>query len=147
MKYHMGKVYITDVDRAQKSPSGVEDMIVSNANLDGKSVRQDMPQDPGQAGKAQKITIGKLLHGLNFAFSLETGSKEDRATPLAAQCEIGNVYLVRADWNQQFLNEAALFPNGTFKDQIDAASRAYLALIALANKGKRKVASAAEVFT
>jgi predicted phage terminase large subunit-like protein len=129
MRLVNGGVYILDVDRKQASPSAVEKMILANTQRDGYGVVQDFPQDPGQAGKAQKFAIAKLLHGYTFLFSPETGSKEDRATPLAAQCESDNVYLVRADWNQSFINESSLFPNGQFKDQIDAASRAYSSLL------------------
>jgi predicted phage terminase large subunit-like protein len=134
-----GKIYIEDVERAQKGPSDVEKMIKSNAARDGWSVMQDFPQDPGQAGKVQKVAIGKLLHGYSFTFSPESGSKENRADPLAAQVEINNVYLVRGHWNAAFINEASLFPNGTFKDQIDAATRAYGCLI---SKRRRLVGAA-----
>ena len=139
MKLVKGSIYIENVARKQVSPSGVEKMILSNTQIDGHGVVQDFPQDPGQAGKAQKCAIGQLLHGYIFCFSPETGSKEDRATPLAAQCENGNVYLVKGSWNQSFINEASLFPNGQFKDQIDAASRAYSCLL---RKRRRLVGSA-----
>jgi predicted phage terminase large subunit-like protein len=129
MKIVKGCIYILDVDRRQASPSAVEKMIQANSQRDGRQTIQDFPQDPGQAGKAQKLAIGKLMHGYTFQFSLESGSKEDRAKPLAAQCEIRNLYLVRAPWNTAFINEASLFPNGQFKDQVDAASRAYHALL------------------
>jgi predicted phage terminase large subunit-like protein len=124
-----GNIYVMDVDRRQLSPSGVEKMIKTNAQMDGHGVMQDLPQDPGQAGKAQKAAIAKLLHGYTFVFSTESGDKESRAEPLAAQQEVGNVYLVKGDWNNAFVNEGALFPNGQFKDQIDAASRAYYCLL------------------
>jgi len=129
MKLHQGRIYIMDIDRKQASPSGVEKMMKVNAQMDGHSVLQDFPQDPGQAGKAQKLAIGKLLHGFDFTFSPETGSKESRALPLAAQVESGNVVLVRGPWNDSFINEGAVFPNGEFKDQIDAATRAYASLL------------------
>jgi len=48
-----------------------------------------------------------------------------RAMPLAAQQEGGKVLLLRGGWNSDFVNEASTFPAGKFKDQIDAASRAY----------------------
>jgi phage terminase large subunit-like protein len=48
---------------------------------------------------------------------------------LAAQNEAGNVALVLASWNDPFMTEAASFPVGRYKDQIDAASRGYSALI------------------
>ena len=134
-----GRIYIEDVDRRQAGPSGVENMIKSNAARDGYGVMQDFPQDPGQAGKVQKVSIGKLLHGYSFKFSPESGSKENRADPLAAQVEIHNVYLVRGHWNAAFINEASLFPNGQFKDQVDAASRAYGCVI---SKRRRLVGKA-----
>lgn len=136
------KIYIMDVDRRQLSPSGVEKMIKTNANLDGHGVMQDFPQDPGQAGKAQKAAIAKLLHGFTFTFSTESGDKEARAEPLAAQQEVGNVYLVKGDWTNAFVNEGALFPNGQFKDQIDAASRAYFCLL---RKRRRMIGKAPRI--
>ncbi len=139
-----GSVYIEDVDRRQVGPSAVEKMLKSNAQMDGYSVIQDMPQDPGQAGKAQKVAFAKLLHGYKFQFSTETGTKKDRAIPLAAQVEVQNVYLVRAPWNNSFINEGALFPNGQFKDQMDAASRAYAALL---RRPKRLIGAAPKIIT
>ena len=138
-----GDVYILDVDRIQGSPLDVENMILDCATKDGTSVIQDLPQDPGQAGVSQKSAILHLLHGFTAWFSPESGSKEDRAKPLAAQVEGGNVYLVQAEWNDAFLNEACVFPNGVYKDQIDAASRMYAALLRL--KGTSRSVAAPEL--
>lgn len=124
-----GRIVILDVVRFRGTPGTVNDKLLTTAKIDGKSVIIDMPQDPGQAGKSQKVAFAKLLHGYNCRFSPETGSKENRASPLAAQSEALNVYLVRAAWNDIFIAEACLFPNGQYKDQIDAASRAYSALL------------------
>jgi predicted phage terminase large subunit-like protein len=124
-------IYILDVGRKQASASEVETMIQNTAKADGHGCYQDLPQDPAQSGKAQKRTIGKLLPGYNFSFSTESGSKEDRASPLAAQTQIRNVFLVRGHWNSDFVKEGSLFPNGKFKDQIDAASRAYSRALAM----------------
>lgn len=129
MALHEGRVYVLDVVRKQASPGEVERLYKACAEADGYSVTPDFPQDPGQAGKAQKADIASKHHGYTVRFSPETGSKEDRAKPLAAQAEAGNLYLVRASWNDVFVNEACLFPNGRFKDQIDAATRAYMRLI------------------
>lgn len=123
------RIIIMDVNRFKKTPGLVEEELKSTSEADGKHVVVDIPQDPGQAGKAQKAALAKLLHGFNVKFSPETGSKEARAIPLAAQCEAGNVYLLRGPWNDQFIAEATLFPNGAFKDQIDATSRAYAQLL------------------
>jgi predicted phage terminase large subunit-like protein len=53
-----------------------------------------------------------------------TGSKEVRANALRAQAEAGNVGLLRSGWNAEFLDEAEIFPNGTYLDQIDGAAHA-----------------------
>lgn len=129
LRTHDKRIIILDINRFKKSPGGLEDELVNTAKRDGKRVIIDIPQDPGQAGKSQKLSFIKLLHGFTVKSSPETGSKEQRANPFAAQVEGLNVYLVRAPWNDNFLNEAALFPNSEYKDQIDAASRAYARLI------------------
>ncbi len=46
--------------------------------------------------------------------------------------ESGNVRLVRAPWNDGFVAEGRVFPAAkSFKDQIDAASRAHAKLLTL----------------
>lgn len=120
-----GRIVIADVDRYRKEAGGVEQAILSCAHRDGMAIPISIPQDPGQAGKSQIRAFAALLSGFNCRFSPETGSKENRAIPLAAQVEAGNVFLVRGAWNDAFLAEAGLFPNSEYKDQIDAASRSY----------------------
>ena len=126
-----GMVVIEDIARGQLSPFAVERLLRSCARADGVGCPISLPQDPGQAGKTQKSALAKLLHGYRVHFSRETGSKEDRAKPFAAQAEAGNVLLVRGDWNTAFLAEAQMFPASRFKDQIDAASRAYAYLVTI----------------
>lgn len=119
-----GTIYIADVTRDQLSPGKVERLLKNVAKRDGRGVTIDLPQDPGQAGKAQIRTLVKLLAGYTVVYGLESGSKELRAMPLAAQAEIRNVKLVAGPWVEAFLSEAEKFPRGRHKDQIDAASRA-----------------------
>lgn len=126
---HDGTVYIEDVARGKWSPGEVERNMKATAEQDGYGCAIDFPQDPGQAGKAQRRTLSGLLHGYRVSSSPETGSKEDRAQPLAAQVENGNVAIVRAAWTDAFLAEAATFPRGRYKDQVDAATRAYAYLV------------------
>jgi len=45
-----------------------------------------------------------------------------RADPFAAQAQVGNVVLLKGDWNYEFLEEAVSFPNGAHDDQVDAAT-------------------------
>ena len=54
-----------------------------------------------------------------------TGSKELRANPLSSAAEQGNVRLIRASWNRDFLDEFELFPGGAHDDIVDAANGAF----------------------
>lgn len=125
-----GKVYILDGVRGRWSPFEVEETILNCANQDGPNCAISIPQDPGQAAVGQKARFAQMLHGKQVHFSPETGDKATRAIPFAAQVEAGNVFVVRAPWNDALFAEAELFPNGEFKDQIDALSRAYSWLVA-----------------
>jgi predicted phage terminase large subunit-like protein len=124
-----GIFYIEDVVRFRGSPGKVDQTFKNTASQDGYMVRVDLPQDPGQAGKSQVKYFTRLLAGYNVRCSTETGSKETRAEPLSAQAEAGNVKLVRGLWNDDYLDELCLFPFSDFKDQVDASSRAFAALI------------------
>jgi predicted phage terminase large subunit-like protein len=124
-----GAVVVLDVLRDRLTPHGVNTEIKTTAGIDGVNCAQDLPQDPGQAGKHQKMALANVLAGHKFHFSPESGSKQVRAVPFAAQCEAGNVYIVRAPWNDAFISEFGSFPAGKFSDQVDAASRAYARLI------------------
>lgn len=124
-----GGYYVLDVVRIQGTPGEVYRLMKTTADADGPRVVQDIPQDPGQAGKDQKRHVARLLDGHDVRFGLESGSKEDRARPFAAQSEAGNVYLVVAPWNDAYVRELETFPAGEFKDQVDASSRAYARLM------------------
>lgn len=123
------RVIITDVQAYRKGPGEVKRMMRTTAENDGPRVEIDLPQDPGQAGKTQIVDLVMHLQGFTVKHSLESGSKELRAEPLASQLDVGNVYLVRAPWNKDFIDEAANFPRGQFKDRVDAASRMYSNLV------------------
>lgn len=124
-----GAYYIRHVARRRTRPEELDEMLVEIATDDGLTTVQSIPQDPGQAGKHQVNAFAKLLVGFEFRFSTETGDKEFRARPFAAQWNAGRVFLVRGDWNDDFVDELRNFPAGSFKDQVDATSRAFAELI------------------
>ena len=125
-----GVYYVEDVVRERGGPADVERLIYNTAVFDGTDVRISLPQDPGQAGKVQVLALAKLLAGFDVRFSPESGDKEERAKPVSAQAEVGNVKIVRGDWNQPFLDELCSFPTGSYKDQVDGLSRAFSMLLA-----------------
>jgi predicted phage terminase large subunit-like protein len=121
---------IGDIVRLRGGPDEVERAIVATARHDGRGVEIDIPQDPGQAGKAQVAYFGRALFGYNLAPPTpETGDKVTRAMPLASQVNVGNVRLVKAHWNRVLVDEMAGFPAAKFDDQVDALSRGTARLI------------------
>ena len=121
---------VTDVKRLRGGPDEVEAAIVATAQADGKNVKVGLPQDPGQAGKAQVAYLTSKLAGWNVDSGPESGAKETRAAPIAAQCNVGNLSVVHAPWNRAFIEELRDFPAGTKDDQVDALSRAFAMLSA-----------------
>jgi predicted phage terminase large subunit-like protein len=120
MAYVNGTFYVEDVRRDRWSASDVEKNLKNAASQDGLAVTIRMPQDPGAAGKSDAETKVKLLAGYSVKVMPITGDKATRARPASAQAEAGNVKLIRAPWNEPFLDELCSFPNGQFDDQVDA---------------------------
>lgn len=117
--------YIIDVVRGQYAPEDVEKLLLSTATADGRTVKIRIPQDPAQAGKYQAKNFVKILTGYSTIAERVTGDKETRASPVAAQVNIGNVFMLRGAWNRAFIDELRLFPNGVNDDQVDALSDAF----------------------
>ncbi len=124
-----GRYILADIVREQFETAERDRMIKNTADRDGRGrVKQSLPQDPGAAGKSQVRYLATQLAGHDLHFSPETGDKVVRSSPFASQVNVGNVLLLKAPWNDRFIAEARLFPNGANDDQIDAVSRAFNAL-------------------
>jgi predicted phage terminase large subunit-like protein len=130
-RYPDGRFVIANCCRDRLSAGGVRKLIRSTAESDGVECRVSLPQDPGQAGKDQSQNLVALLSGFRVRATPETGDKVTRAEPLSAQAEAGNVDILRTGdairdaWIEPFLDELCTFPGSQFKDQTDAASRAF----------------------
>jgi predicted phage terminase large subunit-like protein len=120
-----GFIYIEDIQRFRATSGEVERQIKATALLDGVNTKIVLPQDPGSAGKAQVNYLARSLMGYRIAKNRVSGDKETRAGPLASQCEAGNVRMLRAPWNEEFLGELGTFPNGRHDDQVDAVADAF----------------------
>ena len=124
-----GRYLIADMVRMREGPHDVEACLVATASRDGNDVPIHLPQDPGQAGKAQIAYLALKLSGYRVHALPVTGSKITRAEPFAAQVNAGNVAMVRASWNRALLDELTTFPFAAHDDQVDALSTAFAALI------------------
>lgn len=126
-----GNFYIIDVSRGQYAPGAVKATIKTTAGQDGYGCTVGLPQDPGQAGKAQAEDFAKDLAEFVVELRSPTGSKLTRAMPFAAAVENGIVKLLRGPWNDAFLAEVHAFTgrgSSETDDQVDAASDAYITL-------------------
>lgn len=120
-----GIFYISDDRSFRGSPLKVEQAIKNTAIQDPKNTIIGIEQDPGQAGVADAQNYSRLLCGFNVRLIKVNKDKITRATPLSAQCEAGNVKLVRGVWNEEYLREMESFPEGKHDDRTDASSGAF----------------------
>jgi predicted phage terminase large subunit-like protein len=123
-----GRWIVADMVRLRGGPEAVEAAIRHAAARDGTATRIRIPQDPGQAGKAQAAWLARQLAGYALRAAPVSGDKVTRAEPLAAQVNTGNVVLLRAPWNDALVAELRVFPNGANDDQVDALSDAFAEL-------------------
>lgn len=120
-----GLFYVMDVVRGQWSAPQRERTIRATAELDGIVVKQWIEQEPGSGGKESAEATVRNLAGYSVEAERPTGDKAVRAEPFAVQVEAGNVRMVRAEWNQAYIDEMKTFPVGKYKDQMDASGGAF----------------------
>lgn len=120
-----GVWYLGDVVHMRGTPLQVEQTVAQTAATDGRRVRVFMEQEGGASGVNTIDHYRRLvLPGYAFSADRPSGSKPERARPMASAVAAGNFKLVRGAWNRGFLDEAETFPVAGHDDQIDAASGA-----------------------
>lgn len=130
-----GLYFVVDVVSGQWSALEREQMIKATAILDrekyGESLQIYLETEPGSGGleSTQRSIIN--LAGFNVRGDRPTTAKPIRFEPFCVQAEAGNVFIIKGKWNQLYLEELSMFPNGTFKDQADATSGAFNKLTTL----------------
>ena len=123
-----GRYVVANVTNVRLAAGDVRKHIKNTCMMDKKKYKrviERLPQDPGQAGKDQAQSYIKFLAGFVVKTIPESGSKEARAEPFAAQWQAGNVDLVMGEWNESYLTQLESFPESKFKDMVDASSSAF----------------------
>ena len=120
-----GKYIVLDHRWLRGTPAEVERFVMRTANQDGFDCVIGLPEDPGQAGKAQIAAFTRLLAGYPMEPSRETGDKITRFSPFSAQAEAGNVLVLKADWNEHWCNMLESFPDYPHDDDADSTSRGF----------------------
>lgn len=124
-----GRIIIMDVQRDQIDANDVRNLVRNTARSDGDIVTR-IPQDPGQAGKEQAQSYIRMLQGFKVKTDRVTGDKEVRSAALSAEWQMGNVYMVRGSWNNEYKHIMNAFPKKEIHDDdVDASNDAYSELI------------------
>src|SRR5579859_8127653 len=118
--------YVLDVVHERRSPAGVDALMLACAKADGVTCEIVEEMEGGSAGKRAIASHRTLLDAYDFHAIRPTANKEVRARPFSSAAEGGRIVLVRAHWNDAYLNELCAFPHpNTHDDQVDASSGAY----------------------
>lgn len=123
-----GSYVIADATNNRLKAEKVRNLVKQCAVADKakyRRVRIRMSIDPGQAGKEQSQSYVKMLAGFSVSTVRESGSKESRAEPLAAQWQAGNVSVVAGPWTEVLLGQYESFPESKFRDLVDAGANAF----------------------
>jgi predicted phage terminase large subunit-like protein len=113
-KTRSGHFYVLSVIRGQWSADRVQACIrIASEYYKAQyaALKLKLPQDPGQAGKAQAQQMSAALESFAPGIKPETGKKVTRAAGLAEAVNLGNVFLVEQDlpaFLLQHTNGAAL---------------------------------------
>ena len=118
--YYDNTFIVVDVDHQRLLPGDADKNIRTTAEADGLKTTQTCEQEPGSSGKRDMWNVANFLKGFSFAAYPSTGSKIVRARPLSAWMNLGRVVFVRGKWNKAAISELRAFPDGKFKDIVDA---------------------------
>lgn len=122
-----GKFVVLTPVGGQLSPDGVDKLMKATADADGFPQREE--KEGGASGRTVIEARTKLLAGVDYAGVTVSGNKATRVKPLRSQCEGGNLYLLRGDWNAEYVTELCAFPNAKNDDYVDGSSCAFNSLL------------------
>lgn len=116
-------LYIKDMKHFQKEATQRDNIIKQTAMIDGYC-RIGIESVAGY--KDTYIRIRDMLEGIRKVEKISVmKDKLIRANPLEPIFEAGNIYLARAEWNYNFIQECSNFPSGKHDDIVDSLSCAW----------------------
>lgn len=129
-----GRYGILDMTEEWIGAAAVDDHAVAIAHQDPTHIRQRWEEEGGSSGKRTTSSLALKMAGLDCAGIRPTGDKLDRLRPFASQCKAGNVWLLRADWNDKLLAYLHNTPDGRW-DVRDCCSGAFGELVEVPTPG------------
>ena len=130
-----GEVLILEGGQKRLNPAGVYNHFVSTCEFwrdylaqFGYTLKVRWEIEPGSASTREARTFAQLVPWADARGIRSTGSKLERARPLAAQAEHGFVSVVNGEWVEMWLNHMHSQP-ADHDDMMDAATGAYSDLV------------------
>ena len=117
-----GTIVVADVIVGHMEWPDAVRCIANTAHLDGPATRQGIEVVSAQVGMMQTLMRDPLLARYAFEPIQVHRDKLTRALPVIARSEQGKFAVVRAPWNQHFIDELCAFPESEHDDQVDALS-------------------------
>lgn len=116
----MAQLYIADIVRGRWEVTRRNQTILDTAINDGLI---KVYVEAVTAYKDAYIEVKNLLRGVRYVEKIPTKwvehDKHSKGSILVPIFDSGNVFLLEGPWNNDFLNEAAEWPDGSHDDQID----------------------------
>jgi len=133
-RYKDGRFVVLHVELTRKRANEVRELVKRLATQDGPGCSVGVPQDPAQAGKDQADSYVLDLAGFDAYAEKESGDKQTRAEPCAAQWQHHNIDVVKGEWNDAFFSQLEAFPDPKVHDDaVDALSGAFKKLLETGN--------------
>ena len=112
-------LYVKDVQEVWMEFPNLIKFIVTNFEANGCDPDYSrIYVEPKASGKDIVNTL--KLTNLNIMESINpTKDKVARVKDISAKVQAGKVILIRGDWNEAFIDQCAVFQNGTHDDQVD----------------------------
>jgi phage terminase large subunit-like protein len=132
-----GNFLVDHIIRGQFSPAKAEAVFKVTNQQDIRQfplIQFGMEEEPGSSGKYSVRHFQGILHkdvdgGNNYNLVAENaaakGSKLLAASHYIGAIEKNRVGLLEAEWNQDYLDEIEVFPEGMHDDQVDATGGCY----------------------
>jgi predicted phage terminase large subunit-like protein len=120
-------LWVKDVKRCQSEAPERDKMIKTTTEADGRAVAIGIESVAGY--KDTYTTLARILQGRYTVKKITVSAdKSVRAAPVEPIMEIGHVHILRAPWNEMWLQQFGEFPSGAHDDDVDSTCGAYAML-------------------
>lgn len=124
-----GNIWILDMMRGRFQWPELIRVFKTVSSNDGGAVRQGVETAGTQKGFLDLLLAEPVLAGTSISGYTPEKDKITRSQPLLARAEQGKVFVVRAEWTNELIDELCAFPEVEHDDQVDALSGCMVMLV------------------